>query len=73
LRKGHEKRDGELTVKELAERLGVRPGVVYYWIDKKLIPVRRWNGGSPYLLVISAELEAELVKWVQASKHIKPQ
>ena len=32
-----DRKAGELTVKEVAERLGVSPGVIYYWIDKGLI------------------------------------
>jgi len=64
---------GELTVKELAERLGVSLGVIYYWIDKGLIRGRRHNAGSPYLLAITPELEQGLAKRVAQSTRIKPQ
>jgi DNA invertase Pin-like site-specific DNA recombinase len=64
---------GELTVKEVAARLGVSPGIVYYWINKGLIPGRRNNAGSPYLLAISPELERQLAKRVAQSTRIKPQ
>ncbi len=64
---------GELTVKETAARLGVSPGVIYYWIEKGLIRGRRHNAGSPYLLAITPELEQELAKRVAQSTRIKPQ
>ncbi len=68
-----DRKAGELTVKEVAQRLGVSPGVVYYWIDKGLIRGRRHNAGSPYLLAITPEIEQELAKRVAQSTRIKPQ
>ena len=63
---------GELTVKEVAARLGVSCGVVYYWIDKGLIHGRRRNAGSPYLLAVTPELEQELAQRVAQSTRLKP-
>jgi len=63
---------GELTVKEVAARLGVRCGVVYYWIDKGLIHGRRRNAGSPYLLTVTPKLEQELAQRVAQSTRLKP-
>jgi len=63
---------GELTVKEVATRLGVSCGVVYYWIDKGLIHGRRRNAGSPYLLAVTPELEQELAQRVAQSTRLKP-
>ena len=68
-----DRKDGELTVKEVAERLGVSPGVVYYWIDKGLLTGRRHNAGSPYLLAITPDIERELAKRVAQSTRLKPQ
>ena len=68
-----DRKDGELTVKELAERLGVSPGVVYCWIDKGLLTGRRHNAGSPYLLAITPDIERELAKRVAQSTRLKPQ
>jgi excisionase family DNA binding protein len=68
-----DRKAGELTVKEAAERLGVGPGVIYYWIDQGLIHGRRHNAGSPYLLAFTPELEQELAKRIAQSKRIKPQ
>lgn len=67
-----DRKAGEFTVKEVAQRLGVRLGVVYYWIDKGLISGRRHNAGSPYLLEITPEIEQELAKRVAQSTRIKP-
>jgi excisionase family DNA binding protein len=66
-----DRKAGEFTVKELAQRLGVSLGVVYYWIDKGLISGRRHNAGSPYLLAISVEVEKELAKLVSQSHRMK--
>ena len=68
-----DRKAGEFTVKEVASRLGVSCGVVYYWIDKGLIGGRRRNAGSPYLLAMTPELEQELAKRVAQSTRLKPQ
>jgi DNA invertase Pin-like site-specific DNA recombinase len=68
-----DRKAGEFTVKEVAARLGVSCGVVYYWIDKGLIGGRRRNAGSPYLLAMTPELEQELAKRVAQSTRLKPQ
>jgi len=68
-----DRKAGELTVTEAAERLRVSPGVIYYWINKGLIPGRRHNAGSPWLLAITPQLEQELVKRIAQSTRMKPQ
>jgi len=68
-----DRREGEITVKEAAERLRVSPGVIYSWIDQGLLPGRRRNAGSPYFLAMGPEIEQELAKRVAQSKRIKPQ
>lgn len=68
-----DRKAGELTVKEAAKQLGVSAGVIYYWIGKGLIPVRRSSAGPRYLLAMTAELEQELAKRIAQSSRIKPQ
>ena len=68
-----DKKAGELTVNEAAQRLRVSPGVIYYWIRKGLISGRRRNAGTPYLLAFTPELERKLAKLIAESKRIKPQ
>jgi len=65
------KKQGELTVKELAGRFGVGQAVVYEWIAQKLIPARRLNHGSPYWITISPETEEALKKRVSETNRIK--
>ncbi len=67
------KRTDELTVREVADRLAVSPGVVYYWIERGHLPARRLESGFPYWIRLPAEKEAELQAWVTHSNRIKPQ
>ena len=66
------KNPDELTVSEVAERFGVRSGVVYYWIERGHLPARRLQAGSPYWITLAVEKEAELRTWVANSNRIKP-
>ena len=68
-----QKRAEELTVREVADRLGVSPGVVYYWIERGHLPARRLEPGFPYWITLTAEKETELQAWVTNSNRIKPQ
>jgi DNA invertase Pin-like site-specific DNA recombinase len=65
LKQGH-----ELTVRQVADRLGVSPGVVYYWIERDHLPARRLESGKPYWITLGAEKEAELRAWVIKSARI---
>ena len=67
------KRRDELTVRQVADRLGVSWGVVYYWIERGHLPARRLESGSPYWITLTSEKEAELRAWVTNSNRIKPQ
>jgi len=60
----------ELTVGEVADRFAVRPGVVYYWIERGHLPARRLGPGTPYCITLAAEKEAELRAWVTNSNRI---
>ena len=68
----NKKKPEEQTVKEIAQRFGVSPGVVYYWIANNVITARRLNQGSPYWITIAAQKERELEKWVRESNRIQP-
>ena len=63
---------GELTVSEVADRFGVQPGVVYYWIQRGHLPARRLQTGKPYWINLDMDKEAELRAWVAHSTRIKP-
>jgi hypothetical protein len=64
------KNPAELTVGEVADRVGVSPGVVYYWIERDHLPARRLGPGSPYWITLGAEKEAELRSWVTNSSRL---
>ncbi len=68
-----DRKAGEFTVTEAAERLGVRPGVIYYWIRKGLITGHRQNAGSPWFLAITPEIEQELAKRIAQSTRMNRQ
>jgi excisionase family DNA binding protein len=68
-----QKRPDELTVGEVADRLAVSPGVVYYWIERGHLPARRLESGFPYWITLTAANEAKLQAWVTNSHRIKPQ
>lgn len=65
------RRGDELTVRQVADRLAVSVGVVYYWIDRGHLSARKLVSGSPYWITLSAEKEAELQAWVTNSKRLK--
>jgi DNA invertase Pin-like site-specific DNA recombinase len=62
----------ELTVEEVADRFKVRPGVVYYWIERGHLPARRLQAGWPYWISLGSEKESELQDWVANSNRINP-
>jgi excisionase family DNA binding protein len=64
------KRPEELTVGEVAQKLGVNPGVVYYWIDRGHLPARRLGVGRPYWITLTEAKEIELRAWVANSSRI---
>lgn len=65
------KRPEELTVAQVAKRFGVSPGVVYYWIDKKVITARQIKPNTPYWITVDKTKERELRAWVRNSSHMK--
>jgi hypothetical protein len=64
-------RPGELTVQQVAERFGVSPNVVYYWIDRGVIQARRLNAGSPHWITLNETDEQKLHDWVRNSRKIR--
>ena len=67
------KNPDELTVHEVAQRFGVSHNVVYYWIERQIIPARRLNQGSPYWITIDPQKAAKLEQWVRESSRIAAQ
>ena len=61
----------ESTVPEVAERFGVNPNVVYYWIKHGVIQVRRLTAGVPHWITVSESDEQKLRFWVRNSRKIQ--
>jgi transposase len=64
------KRRDELTVAELAAKLSVSHGVVYYWIERGILPARQQAANRPYWITLTEAKAQELQNWVQSSKRI---
>ena len=65
------KKPEELTVQQAAKHFGVSDGVVYYWIEHRLIPALRLNSGMPYWITLNAAEEQKLRDWVRDSARIR--
>ena len=63
-------RQGELTVKQVAQRYGVSTHVVYYWIETGLLQTQKSHRGT-HRIVISDEKHQELNAWTQVSREDK--
>jgi DNA invertase Pin-like site-specific DNA recombinase len=67
------KRLEEMTVQELAARLGVQPGPVYYWVKRGMIEGRRLNNGAPVWITLDEIKLQELRNRVSRSKKMRKQ
>jgi transposase len=45
----HDRQPGELSIAEVASRLGVKPDVVYYWAQRGYLPTRRGKSGRRWV------------------------
>lgn len=64
------KKPEELTVQQVAQQFGVSTGVIYYWIEHKIITARRLNDGMPYWITLNPLDEHKLRDWVRNSSRI---
>jgi len=65
------KQPEELTVVDIANRLSVSPGVVYYWIERGHLAARKLGSGMPFWITLNLETETRLRTWVANSNRIK--
>lgn len=70
---GPGKRPDELTVAELADRLGVSHNVIYYWIERGLLQTRRLNRGAPCWITVDEAKTQQLNTWIAHSTRIQRQ
>ena len=66
------KHPDELTVAQLAQKLGISRSVVYYWIERDILPARRLRHGAPYWITLDGAKETELIEWIRNSSRIQP-
>lgn len=66
------RRPEELTVQQVAQRLGVSDQVVYYWIGHDIVHSRRINPGMPHWITLNDADEQRLREWVRSSRRIQP-
>ncbi len=59
-----------MSVKEVAELLDISTGVVYYWINKGILPAEKLNPGWPWEIHLDKEKEFELRERVKSSYHL---
>ncbi len=59
-------------MEQVAAKFGVRKNVVYYWIEREVLPARQLATNRPYWITLSEHKEHELRGWVQESKRINP-
>jgi len=66
-------RPDELSVKEVALRLGINVDVVYYWIVTGVIEARQPDGHDRLWITFDPATEEELRERILASSHIRTQ
>jgi len=64
------KQSNELTIKEVASKFDVSPGVVYYWLKISKIQGKRSGPGRPYRIIIDEATEKELTTYADTSTKI---
>lgn len=67
------KKSNEFTVKEVALKFDVSTHMVYYWIEKGYVKVRRIKKGYPYWIMIDSTKEEELCKRITSSYKLNSQ
>lgn len=68
---GYARRHRGLSVKEVADRLHVTPGVVYYWITRGILVAEKHAPGWPWDIQLDEQKELELRQRVTNSVHLK--
>lgn len=59
-----------LSVKEVAMKLNVSPGVVYYWINHGILDAKKTAPGWPWDIQLDEQTEEELRDRIQKSGHL---
>jgi hypothetical protein len=65
-------RHGELTVKQIAERLGISDGTVYAWISTGKLAARRGPANRLYI-AYGPDVEQHCRRLIATSIHLPPE
>jgi hypothetical protein len=63
---------GAFSVRNIAERYGVSPHVVYYWIDRGVVTAQQRKENRPYEIMLDDATDQRLQDWVATSYHMTP-
>ena len=58
-------------MQQVAQHFGVNADVVYYWIERNLIQVRRLNQRMPYWITLTGSDEQKLQNRVRNSSRLQ--
>ncbi len=59
-------------MRHVAERYGVSPHVVYYWIDRGVVAAQQQKENRPYEIMLDDATDQRLQDWVATSYHMTP-
>lgn len=63
--------NARLSVAETATRFGVSTHVIYYWIERGLLPASKQARGWPWRITLDPEIEHQLRERVRLSGHLR--
>lgn len=66
-----QKRPEELTVQAAAQKLGVKPTAIYYWIKRGLLPARQLQPNTSYWITLDSVKEQELLERIRNSPRCR--
>jgi DNA invertase Pin-like site-specific DNA recombinase len=66
---GQDRQPGEISIAEVANHLGVKPDVVYYWAEHGYLPTRRGNSGRRWVH-FAADIQAGCQQRIASSYRL---
>jgi hypothetical protein len=71
-----DRRPGEVSIAALADRLGVKPDVVYYWARRGYLPTRRGKAGRRWVHLtdqLARDCHQRIAGSYKLPEHVKSQ
>ncbi len=63
--------EGQLSVAQVATRLGISTHVIYYWIERGVLPASKPAPGWPWRITLSPGTEQQLRERIRRSGHLR--